>query len=149
MFLIQDTGESLSEHRKRDFSHDPYVSYLEFWGVMQAIIIQQDAIRELHRAITETSPVVPKPSPWWRMREFRIQSAGHPAGRTFGVPAPQRSFMGRTGRSYARVQYELWDAHTCQTTHPTINLGHMLDEYDLQAAGLLANILRSMKQQWP
>jgi len=149
MFLIADTGESLMAHRQEDFSSDPYASYLEFWGVMQAIIIQQDSIRELHKAIIATSLVIPRPSAWWQLRELRIQSAGHPANRSRGVRAPQRTFMGRMPRSYSHVQYELWDAHTGKTTHPTVDLGQILDNYDLQASGFLAGILQSMRAQWP
>jgi hypothetical protein len=51
MYLLQDSTESLIQHRERGFSADPLAAYLEFWGVMQAAIIQQDAIAELHRAI--------------------------------------------------------------------------------------------------
>jgi hypothetical protein len=149
MFLIQDTAESLSVHRKQEFSRDPHISYLEFWGVMQAVIIQQNAIGELYRSVVATALNVPRPTPWSTLRDFRIQSAGHPANRTRGVPAAQRSFMGRMSRDYAHVQYELWDASTNRVTHPTVNLGQMLDEYDVQAAGVLADVLQSMKQQWP
>ena len=61
----------------------------------------------------------------------------------------QRTFMGRMPRSYSHVQYELWDAHTGKTTHPTVDLGQILDNYDLQASGFLAGILQSMRAQWP
>ena len=50
MYLIQDTGEAAWTHMEGDFSKDPMRAYLEFWGVMQAIEIQQDAIFQLHRA---------------------------------------------------------------------------------------------------
>jgi len=149
MYLIADTAESIKEHRRRDFSSDPFLSYLEFWGVMQAVVIQQDAIVELNRAIAEISLAVAKPSAWWNLREFRNQCAGHPANRSRGVPASQRSFMGRTTRKYSRVQYELWDAQTQQTTHPIVDLAQMLDDYDLQASQLMATILQIMKAQWP
>jgi hypothetical protein len=149
MFLIQDTGETLLAHREKDFSKDAYESYLEFWGVMQATVIQQDAISELYKAIVGMPPKIPQGSAWRELREFRIISAGHPANRTSGLPAPQRSFMGRTGRDCARVQYEIWDAHTRTLKHPVVNLGQMLDRYDQQVEAVLMDVLRSMKAQWP
>lgn len=38
---------------KKGFSEDPHEAYLKFWGVMQAIIIQQDSICELYWAIND------------------------------------------------------------------------------------------------
>ena len=150
MFLIADTGESIDVHRRRDFSPDPLASYLEFWGVMQAVIIQQDAIGELHKAVVGNAPVAAAAGSAWRaLRELRIQCAGHPANRSQGVPAPQRSFMGRMPRTYQRVQYETWDAHTQSRTHPIVNLGQMLDDYDVEASSLLISVLQAMKVQWP
>jgi hypothetical protein len=137
LFLIADTGDSLMYHRQKDFSPDQYASYLEFWGVMQAIIIQQDAICELHEAIVESAAVISQASAWCRLREFRNRTAGHPANRSRGVPAPQRTFMGRTGRTYSCVQYELWDAHTGARSHPVLDLGLILDDYDIEASAIL------------
>jgi hypothetical protein len=52
MYLVQDTSESLLVHRARGFSSDSHAAYIEFWGVMQALIIQQDSISELYNAVT-------------------------------------------------------------------------------------------------
>jgi hypothetical protein len=150
MFLIADTGEAMLDHRKRDFSHDPYQSYLEFWGVMQAVVIQQDAIKELYKAMIEGRPPVLAPgSAWEQLRSLRIQCAGHPANRSLHVPAPQRSFMSRLPRSYARVTYETWDAHGRTRSHPVVDLGRIFDEYDVEASRLLTTILSAMKAKWP
>src|SRR5262249_21112169 len=107
------------------------------------------AIRELHKAIVGSSVVVSRGSAWHQLREFRILSAGHPANRSIGVPAPQRTFMGRTGRSYSSVQYELWNAQTGAVSHPVVDLGQMLDDYDVEASAILATILAAMQAQWP
>jgi hypothetical protein len=150
MYLIADTAESIWTHRKLDFSSDPFASYLEFWGVMQAIVIQQDAICELYNAVVSSSlPIIPKASAWKQLRDLRTQCAGHPANRSRGVPKPQRSFMGRMRRTYANVTYEMWDAHTRKTTHPSVNLGKLIDSYDIEASQTLGVILQTMKFKWP
>jgi proline iminopeptidase len=51
MYLLQDTGEALHGHRQHGFSAGAMQAYLEFWGVMQALVIQQDAICELYQAV--------------------------------------------------------------------------------------------------
>ncbi len=53
MYLLQDSTEGLWQHREKGFSKDPLLAYIEFWGVMQAVIIQQDAIQEIFQILTE------------------------------------------------------------------------------------------------
>lgn len=125
MYLIQDSGESVEDHMRVDFSTDPMRAYLEFWGVMQAIFIQQDAISELYRVIMGTKLNVLPGSHWAKLRDVRNLCAGHPASRTFGVPATQRTFMGRSFGNYDRIMYELWDASGV-ITHPVFNLRQMI-----------------------
>lgn len=149
MYLIQDTGESVMTHMDKGFSSNAMSAYLEFWGVMQAISIQQDAICELHKAVIGSVPSVQSSWSWSKLRETRHRLAGHPAKRTHGVPGTQRAFMGRSFGSYEDIQYELWDASTGQTTHPTINLRQMIIDYDKEANIILSNVLSDMKSRWP
>ena len=148
MYLIQDTGEAVHAHMQVDFSPHPMRAYLEFWGVMQAVFIQQDAISELHRVIVGTRPTLLANSPWTTLRDVRNLCAGHPARRTSGVPATQRTFMGRSFGSYDRITYELWDASGC-ITHPVFSLRQMIQDYDGEAAQVLQNVLTAMTARWP
>ena len=149
MYLIQDTGEAVWTHMKSDFSPDPMRAYLEFWGVMQAILIQQDATVQLHRAVVGNAPTIRPRSAWLQLREMRHRCAGHPANRKRGVPAPQRTFMGRSFGNYDCIQYEMWDANTGQTTHPYFNLRRMIGDYDVEASAILGAVLSNMKSRWP
>jgi len=64
-------------------------SYIEIWGVMQALSIQQDAITELHKVIVGNKP---KTGPAWsELRNLRHLTTGHPANRSQGVPGTQQS----------------------------------------------------------
>jgi len=149
MYLIQDTGEAVQNHMLNDFSSDPLRAYLEFWGVMQAIIIQQDAISELHRVVVGRLPAKTPNSAWSQLRDKRNTCAGHPVRRTRGVLATQRAFMGRSFGNYNGVTYELWDAGAQKPTHPSFNFRQMIDGYDKEASQALSSVLISMKAQWP
>ncbi len=149
MRLIQDTGEAVRFHMESGFSRDPMRAYLEFWGVMQAIYIQQDAIVQLHQAVVGTAPTIQPASAWSRLRELRHQCAGHPANRTHGVSAPQRTFMARSFGTYDSIKCELWDASTGQRSHPEFNLRQMIVDYDGEATAILKTVLSSMKAKWP
>lgn len=122
-------------------------AYIEFWGVMQAVIIQQDALVELAAALSTHKP---SPGPAWvAIRDFRNVLAGHPAKKTSGGKGPLRAFMGRQQKSYDGLTYELWDAAADRTSHPQVNLGKMIADYESEAADHLAAILAHMRQTWP
>jgi hypothetical protein len=104
MTLIDDTGSAVRWHMKRDFSSDPMLAYIEFWGVMQAIVIQQDAIKELYEAVIGSKPQIDEESNWSKIRDVRNLCAGHPAKRTSGVPAPQHTYMGRDFGHYHQIK---------------------------------------------
>jgi hypothetical protein len=130
---------------REGFSRDPMRAYIEFWGVMQAIVIQQDATYQLHTAVVGVPPHDSQIGPAWRdLREKRRLCAGHPAHRTHRVPA--RTFMGRGFGNYDRIWFELWDAHTEEITHPVFNLRTMILDYDGEASRILNNALSRMRQ---
>jgi hypothetical protein len=148
MSLIQDTAEAVEAHLGVDFCSDPTRAYLEFWGVMQAIVIQQDAIHELHLTIAGARPILPQRSAWASLRDIRNICAGHPADRSRAAPAAQRTFMGRSFGKYDRITYELWEAGG-RVRHPTFNLRRMIHDYDDEAGRILQNVLVTMKLRWP
>jgi hypothetical protein len=148
MYLIQDTGEAVWTHMRRGFSSDPMAAYLEFWGVMQALVIQQDAIREAHKAVLGALPATEALSGWKAIRDIRNLCAGHPANRS-AQRKTQRAFMGRHFGGYAHIQYELWEEGSTTPRHPSFDLRRMIDGYDLQAAEVLDGVLVALRARWP
>ncbi len=151
MYLLQDSTESLLWHRMTGFSTAPLAAYLEFWGVMQAAIIQQDAIAELNRVILghPLNARAKNLSSWLQLRELRNVCAGHPARKSTPSSQPlTRSFMGRSFGNYSSITYEQWQQGV-GITHPRIPLGLLLDAYEQEAGAELASILAGMKVRWP
>jgi hypothetical protein len=149
MYLIQDTAEAVSAHIRRGFSKEPMQAYIEFWGVMQATTIQQDAICELYKAVVGDTLKTGKLAAWNNLREKRNLCAGHPSNRSHGRPRPQRAFMGRAFGDYRSIRYEVWDAHSRKRTHPTFSLLSLIDGYAAEVEAVLLNILNEMKVRWP
>jgi len=147
MLLIQDAGEALWAHRECDFSPSAMAAYIEVWGVMQAVMIQQDALLELAAALGATKPVTGVA--WSAIRDLRNQLVGHPINKRSLSKTPLRAFMGQQPKSYRYLTYELWDAGADRTTFPRVNLGQMFDAYESEAADHLAAILAQMRQAWP
>ena len=149
MYLLQDTTESLMTHRAKGFSSDPLIAYIEFWGVMQALFIQQDSISELHMAVTGRPLQTDKLTSWQLLRTVRNICAGHPAKKDRPTASPiSRTFMGRKFGGYSAFTYEQWQC-SGGISNQTVQLGALIDSYASEAEVQLATVLQSMKQQWP
>jgi hypothetical protein len=149
MYLIQDTTEGLLAHRAAGFSSFPPQAYIEFWGVMQAVIIQQDSISELYNAVTGTLLDTTRLNSWQSVRSLRNTCAGHPAKKDRRKGAPlTRTFTGRFFGGYSQLMYEQWEAQG-SISHPRVRLGALIDEYVTEAESKMKQILDSMKVQWP
>lgn len=159
MYLLQDTTESLLRHREKGFSADPLESYIEFWGIMQAIIIQQDSILELHEAITGSKSNSNLPTSWKELRLLRNTCAGHPAKRNLPKSKPlTRTFMGRSFGGYSSLTYEKWEkpdpdrittSPLDNISHPKVNLAEIIETYEGEAASKMGKILKYMETKWP
>lgn len=149
MYLLQDTTESLSVHRTKGFSGDPHEAYIEFWGIMQAIIIQQDALCELYEAVKGSKLDTKGFKNWQYLRNLRNICAGHPAKKDRPKSAPLvRSFMGRGFGDYSSIRYEKWESGS-GISHPEVNLGQVIDKYATEAETIITDIYSSIKNQWP
>jgi hypothetical protein len=145
-YLIQDTAESVHSHMQRGFSKDPMAAYLEFWGVMQAIVIQQDAVCELFGSVVGGLPATQDLASWATLRDLRNRCSGHPANKNTNRGS-MRSFMGRGTWTYERIMYEQYDSGTGERTHPTFNLKALIHSYDVEAAGVLSYVLDELNRK--
>jgi hypothetical protein len=96
------------------FSQDSMRAYIEFWDVMQAIVIQQDAICQLHEAVLGTRPNGQIGPAWSDLREKRNLCAGTPRASQ----PRQRTYMGRDFGDYDAIKFVLYDEHTEEVTVP-------------------------------
>lgn len=159
MYLLQDTTESLVVHRNRGFSNDPHEAYIEFWGIMQAIVIQQDSILELYEAVTGSKHNSNLLTSWQELRYLRNSCAGHPAKRDRPTSKPlTRTFMGRNFGGYSSLTYEKWEKPKAKVpsssplaniSHPQVKLGNLIDSYEKEASEMMTKILKYMEGEWP
>lgn len=150
MFLLQDTTESLMLHRENGFSSNPLTAYLEFWGVMQAAIVQQDAIVEIYEVIVGSAlnDKAIDLRAWRDLRELRNLCAGHPAKKNRPRTQPLvRTFMGRMFGDYNGITYERWQQGV--VSHPLVPFGTLLGNYASEAGTQLETVLVAMKERWP
>ena len=114
MYLLQDSTESLLKHRERGFNADELLAYIEIWGVLQAIIIQQDAIETIYKELTGIELDVPQGTKWMEIRNVRNLYSGHPVNKGKQKDKKrekniERSFMGRNFGGYDELTVEVWN----------------------------------------
>lgn len=145
MYLLQDSTEGLQAHMEIGFNENPLLAYIEMWGVMQAIIIQQDSISTLHKIIIGSKIAPDGDTKWQEIRALRNQCAGHPGnqGQRF------RFFFGRGSIAYTNLQYERRDSNTSEIEHPEINYIELIHEYAEEANAYLCAVEEEMLKRWP
>lgn len=149
IYLIQDTNEGVEAHRAQGFSKNPLIAYIELWGVMQAIYIQQDSISQLYRVITGCELESSLLKKWQELRVLRNICAGHPAKKDRPKNTPlARTFMGRNFGNYSEFTYEKWKSPD-KVSHPRVELSSLITAYELEAAEVLKLIHGHMKKKWP
>ena len=80
MDMIDDTIMALTSYIDHD-QQDQGQAYLEIFGVLQAMAVQQDAVRKLHRVVTGTCPDLEATYPDVKeIRDIRVRVVGHPVG---------------------------------------------------------------------
>lgn len=145
MYLIQDTTEGLTSHINRGFNNDPQLAYIEMWGVMQAITIQQDSISTLYRIVTNNTLTPRKNSNWIKIRRLRNQCSGHPLDQN----GRYRSFFGREKISYENLRYERKDKRQPEPEFININYAQLISDYANEATSFLNTIVETLGRRWP
>ena len=144
---LQDTSEALLHHRRVGFGNPVTTCYLELWGILQAVAIQQDAIKEMRYALTGNREIKRLGPAWKKMRDLRNLFAGHPTfnGRSSDAGEIRRSVIARQQMSYTRIRVTIL-CHSSRS-HETLAIGRLLDEYDTEAACLIKAFLDKLKKQ--
>jgi hypothetical protein len=126
-----NAGEALLAHREKGFSSDIYLRYVGYYGVLQAVYMQQDAIQALYSLFMPLRNLDHEKLTYWnKLRGMRNDTVGHPVGRL------QR--LNRNQIAYDCVTYMRRPAKDVSSLlSNNVDLGAFLDEYDKEASDLL------------
>jgi len=129
---IQDTAETLLVHRRNGFAADICERYVEYYGVLQAVYMQQEAICALYRLFIGTNLEVAASPCWQQVRNLRNETAGHPVGR--------KRFLNRNAIGYDRVNYLWWPEGSRYPKSEDVALAALIDGYTTEAASILERL---------
>lgn len=151
MYLIDDSDIAIHEAIS-GFSLEPGRAYLELWGLLQAIVIQQDAILALWSAISGTVAKRPRWACSWKdIRDLRNEVSGHPVNSRNGR---YRCFLGRSFGNIERITYERYDiggvtgSLVYTIRYISVSLLDLVRRYQREAAIVLYFAFRSMRCKW-
>ncbi len=141
MDTLDDSSGAIVEAIAEGLGTSPFEAYLRFYGFFQALILQQDSLRSIHRLILR-QPFEPSPnSSWMRLRNLRNMAAGHPldyGDRELGV---LRVFLNRNSLSLQRFQILIFEEQTGELRGETIDLASVLVSYEPEALGVATMII--------
>jgi len=78
--VIEDSQEAIDAYSAGEFGKDKREEYLAIYGLLQAIYVQQDAVRNLGESL-EISISLEDYPPLMQIRTIRNESVGHPTKR--------------------------------------------------------------------
>ena len=137
---IQDTAEALLTHREKGFVTGVCrrLKYIEYYGVLQAIFMQQDSIQALQCILGKGGKLNLSDYPnWEKIRKMRNITVGH--------PVENMKRLNRNQISYNDVSYTtMKQDEPVESVH--IDLAELIDAYENEASQILSSILINMQQ---
>lgn len=147
MDTIGDTEEALESFLKLDTdSSDKGRNYLRIYGALQALFVQQEAIKNLHEALkipyTEDTALE-------KIRHIRIDAAGHPTNR-----GNKKAFNFITRVTLSAQEFHLMTLYPAKSRGKALNSKHVdISVPDLIATqkrvfeDVLNNVIETLKEE--
>lgn len=149
MDTLGDTCEALLDFEQLGFSGPLGTRYLRFYGTLQAIVLQQDSIAELHCLFIGQHPTVPVESAWVRIRRLRNLASGHPLNKrgdaTIGA---LRTFVQRSDLSPTDIRLMLCEERTGTVRFEKFDLTLTYQAYKTEALVLLSSVAQAQQERW-
>jgi hypothetical protein len=141
MDTAEDAAEAMLAYERTPFKPDEFgENYLRLYGFLQAIFLQQDALKELHRRFLKSEFKTEGLPAWDAIRMLRNRTTGHPIFRgNF-----ERIFIARVTLNQWFFQYQIWNEDSQTIAFADVDLKELFGAYKSVAIDLLQKILGSI-----
>ncbi len=148
MDSLEDSDLAISDFLAGGLGSSDGERYLRLYGILQAVFIQQDAVRALWEIVMDEGfPEMPVDSPWRTIREIRNHAAGHPIEvRRHGITS--RTFVTRMALEFGMLSL-ITDKNTGSNIHWGGELKDTLESYLTEGSQLLRKVLDKVPLKWP
>jgi len=148
MDLIEDSCLALSYFESSENSHSDGEKYLRLYGMLQGIILQQDAISALYKIFVKKTLKMNRESSWMIIRNLRNLTVGHPIEKTSGGQGTQRCFISRITLKDDGFQLIVWNKESRSDIYEDIDLKSLYESYKLDAVNHLKEIKQTLADSW-
>jgi hypothetical protein len=142
----EDAMLALSNYESEGIGSEDGEKYLRLYGFLQAIFLQQDAIRELHRLFVGSFAEPADTSAWKRLRKLRNLTVGHPVNKGRRAEPRRRTFITRVSLKTDGFDYQVWHQGTRETSFENADLSTLYAAYQKEAASFLREILTGLSR---
>ncbi len=144
MDVIDDAHEAIGEYLRRP---DGRIGYLEIYGVFQALVLQQDGVCELMKALGVDGYPADDPR-LKKAREIRNDVTGHPSRRKWGPTLATQLSRNEMTRSSCRIARHARDGGAVSyETIQTIPLIASQEECLVETLQSLASVLEERERE--
>ncbi|MBI5559709.1 MAG: hypothetical protein HY883_00330 [Deltaproteobacteria bacterium] len=140
MDTMGDSCLALEYYESSGVGKDDGEKYLKLYGMLQAIFLQQDSIRQIHRILVGNDLHLDSGSAWMKTRDLRNLTVGHPIEKKNKGGKVSRCFISRVSISSRGFDLIIWDKDERETRHDNVDFASLYNEYKLEATGILNNI---------
>lgn len=147
MDVLGDTSAALSSYEGIGFGTGDGDSYLQLYGTLQAVFLQQDSIRQLSRIFSSEAPTAACQSAWFEIRDIRNKVAGHPIdkdleGRKVSI------FVSRVSITPKSFEIFIHDETLDTPQHQRVDFEGLYEKYKAEAVQLLQRIRAAQETGW-
>lgn len=137
----EDTTLALSHYENEGIGLDEGEKYLRLYGFLQAIFLQQDAIKKLHELFVGSFTEPADTSAWKQLRELRNLTVGHPTEKGQGNQPRRRAFITRISLETDGFDYQVWHQETGKFSFERADLSAIYAVYKKEAVSFLGKVL--------
>ena len=123
--------------------------YLKLYGLLQAIFLQQDSIRQLYQIfLVKGKDLSPNSdSAWMKIRDLRNLTVGHPIEKR-DKSKTKRCFISRVTVDSDGFQLIIWNKDKGQDEFEDVDLKSLYEMYKSEAINHLESIYQLQIEKW-
>lgn len=142
--IIGDAESALTAYTDNDFPTQTGEKYLRIYGAMQGLFLQQDALRDLIKAIHPTKEI-PVNDVLRDIREARNASVGHPTRLGWKPPFSTHGIVQHSMRKegFELVSYPKKNDETFEH----VPVQELIEKQRAEAARILSEVVEELRQQ--
>lgn len=149
MDTLGDTSLALGYYEAFGIGNRDDEKYLKLYGLLQAVFLQQESIRQLNRTFIGNDLNPCPDTDWSKIRELRNLTVGHPIAYTEkGKPGAKHCFISRVTITSGGFQLIIWNESEKQNEFEYVDLKSLYEGYKSEAIKYLKSIRQAQIKKW-